>query len=107
MAMSNCLGHSMSMCSSVVPVPEANAGVLRMKNGQSAPMPDAICSSFSCVNPRLNISLRAFKVKAASEEPPPRPAPSGITLGRKMLTGGMLTASYTIALYDRITRYFS
>ena len=63
-----------------IPVPEANAGVLRMKNGQSAPMPDAICSSFSCVNPRLNISLRAFKVKAASEEPPPRPAPSGITL---------------------------
>ena len=62
----------------VVPVPVASVGVLLMKNGQSAPNDAAVSASWESVYPSSKILLRALSVKAASEEPPPSPAPSGI-----------------------------
>ena len=40
------------------------------------------------VSPNLKRSFSVFTVKAASAEPPPKPAPVGICLYNPMLTGG-------------------
>ncbi len=91
----------------VVPVPVASIGRLWMKNGQSAPMPAAISASRTVLSPRPKSSLSPIRVNAASAEPPPRPAPSGIIFRRKMLAAGMPSHSAASARHAFITRFFS
>jgi len=62
------------------PLPEAKEGAPSIKNGQSLPS-----SSARFLSSRSEISsskylLIAFNKYAESDDPPPRPAPTGITL---------------------------
>src|SRR5690606_15411970 len=51
-----------------------------MKNGQSAPNFSASCSNSEIERLRLNFSFSIFSTDAASDDPPPNPAPKGICL---------------------------
>lgn len=60
-----------------------------MKKGQSAPSLRTFFSISVSLMPRRKSWLRPFIMKAASELPPPRPAPEGMFLVSRIDTGGM------------------
>ena len=96
--------RSRSTGSISVPVPVHSMGRLYMKTD----------SRHRCPRPRGPVrrryirrakrSLSTFSVKAASAEPPPSPAPSGMILRRYISTGGRLTLAFksAISLHDEI-----
>ena len=69
-----------------------------MKNGQSLPISFAICSRFSSEILLLEIKFKKFKKNAASDEPPPRPAPIGIILC-KWILNFLLELNFSKHLY--------
>lgn len=77
-----------------------------MKNGQSAPIPDAISAILSVLNPNCNRLFIVVNVNAASADPPPSPAPSGMILCRCISNGG---SGITLlrARYAFMTRFLS
>jgi hypothetical protein len=64
------------------PLPEAKAGMQSIKNGQSLPSSRAVSLSSCSSIKSLKYLFNAFKRNAASDDPPPKPAPAGITLCR-------------------------
>ena len=69
------------------PIPVAKTGLFRMKKAQSAPSFTAYSSIRSVLSPNENLSFRSFIIQAASDDPPPSPAPAGICLYMCISTG--------------------
>ena len=90
----------------ISPRPLPVIGVSYIKNGQSLPNCAAYVASLSCESFSPNSLLSALSVHAASAEPPPIPAPTGIPLYRCISTGGRLK-SLSSSLYALTQRSFS
>ncbi|OEG71584.1 hypothetical protein ATZ36_13900 [Candidatus Endomicrobiellum trichonymphae] len=70
----------------ISPVPSHRAVPPVRKKGTSAPSFIAICSNSSFVVFIFHSLIKALSVEAASEEPPPRPAPVGISFLKYIFT---------------------
>ncbi len=68
------------------PVPSTQLAAPRTNTGTSAPSCPAKCSSSFSSRRQCHMRLRASKVVAASELPPPKPAPKGIVFFILMVT---------------------
>ncbi len=78
------------------PMPSTMAGAASRKKGTSAPSCKAKGKSSSVVKRKSHKALRDTNVVAASLEPPPSPAPLGITLPSSISTpnSGLDTCSF-------------
>ena len=85
----NCISSVSTGCRTS-PMPSANAVWPKTKKGTSAPRLTPSPQSSCRVNPSPHIWFKPMSTVAASEDPPPRPAPSGIfflTVIRTPLSG--------------------
>lgn len=90
----------------MLPMPVARRHLLWIKKGQSAPSVVRRWIIWESDRLSWNCLLSIFIMCAASDEPPPRPAPEGIALSRVMCRGGIVWSCFKLRR-ARTTRFLS